>query len=310
MRFVTMSAWSDFWEKAREFFMTPDEAGINYLTRIFIAIGIIVVAWLILRIISFIYKKALHVKKKPLTIDVSAKFFILTIIKIFYWIGIAFLVIATLKIDVTGAAGIASAVTVALGLALQDIIACFAAGIIILNQKSILTGDFISVQNDYGTAEGFVTKIHFFFTYMKTPNGQEITIPNSNMLHAVVTNYTRLNKRRLNYDVGVAYDTDIELAKKVLTDLFKDDEHILPKEEFSVYVYELGSYSVGLRVRCWTKFKDYWPLYNSMSEKILLAFRENGIRIPSSTDHLIKNVDELRQTNVYLFSSHTFCVYT
>jgi len=294
MRFVTMSAWSDFWEKAREFFMTPDEAGINYLTRIFIAIGIIVVAWLILRIISFIYKKALHVKKKPLTIDVSAKFFILTIIKIFYWIGIAFLVIATLKIDVTGAAGIASAVTVALGLALQDIIACFAAGIIILNQKSILTGDFISVQNDYGTAEGFVTKIHFFFTYMKTPNGQEITIPNSNMLHAVVTNYTRLNKRRLNYDVGVAYDTDIELAKKVLTDLFKDDEHILPKEEFSVYVYELGSYSVGLRVRCWTKFKDYWPLYNSMSEKILLAFRENGIRIPSSTDHLIKNVDELR----------------
>ena len=87
-----------------------------------------------------------------------------------------------------------------------------------------------------------------------------------------------------NYDVGVAYDTDIELAKKVLTDLFKDNELILPKEEFTVYVYELGAYSVGLRVRCWTKFKDYWPLYNSMSEKILLAFREHGIYIPSSTD--------------------------
>ena len=278
------STWNEFWQKAGDFFMTPDQTGLNYLTRILIAIGVIVVAWLILKLISFVYKKALHVKKKPTTIDVSAKFFILTVIKIFYWLAIAFIVISLLKIDVTGAAGIASAVTVALGLALQDIIACFAAGVIILNQKSISTGDYISVQNDYGCAEGFVVKIHFFFTYLKTPNGQEVTIPNSNMLHAVVTNYTKLNKRRLNYDVGVSYDADIELAKKVLVDLFKDDEHILPKEEFSVYVYELGAYSVGLRVRCWTKFKDYWPLYNSMSEKILLAFREKGIRIPSSTD--------------------------
>ena len=288
MRLVILSSWSEFWEKVGNFFMTPDEGGINYLTRILIAVGTIILAWLLLRLISFIYKRALGVKKKPLTIDASAKFFILNIIKIFYWLAIAFIVISTLKIDVTGAAGIASAVTVALGLALQDVIACFAAGVIILNQKNIATGDFIAVQNSYGLAEGTVTKIHFFFTYLKTPNGQEVSIPNSNMLHAVVTNYTRLNKRRVNYDVGVAYDTDIELAKKVLTDLFKDDELILPKEEFSVYVYELGSYSVGIRVRCWTKFKDYWPLYNSMSEKILLAFRKNGIRIPSSTDLQVK----------------------
>ena len=284
------TSWSEFWQKVGEFFMTPDEAGINYLTRILIAIGAIVLAWLLLRLISFIYKKATHIKKKSPAIDVSAKFFILNLIKIFYWLAVAFIVISTLKIDVTGAAGIASAVTVALGLALQDVIACFAAGVIILNQKNIATGEFISVQNTYGCSEGTVTKIHFFFTYLRTPNGQEVSIPNSNMLHAVITNYTRLNKRRLNYDVGVAYDTDIELAKKVLTDLFKDNELILPKEEFSVYVYELGAYSVGIRVRCWTKFKDYWPLYNSMSEKILLAFRENGIRIPSSTDLQVQNL--------------------
>ena len=286
MVFVIFSArdnWINFWQKVGDFFMTPDEGGMNYLTRILLSVGLIILAWLILRLISLIYKKAFHIKK-PMNIDVSAKFFILKIIKIFYWLAIAFVVITTLKIDVTGAAGIASAVTVALGLALQDVIACFAAGVIILNQKSIATGDFISVQNDYGTAEGTVTKIHFFFTYLKTPNGQEVTIPNSNMLHAVVTNYTRLNKRRVNYDVGVAYDTDIELAKKVLLDLIEDDELVLKKEECFVYVYELGSYSVGLRIRCWTKFKDYWPFYNALSEKVLLAFRANGIRIPSSTD--------------------------
>ena len=228
----TKEAWNNFWQKAGEFFMTPDDIGINYLTRVLLAVGLIVVAWLILRIISLIYKKAFHIKK-PMNIDVSARFFILQILKIFYWLAIAFLVITLLKIDVTGAAGIASAVTVALGLALQDVIACFAAGVIILNQKNIATGDFISVQNDYGLAEGTVVRIHFFFTYLKTPNGQEVTIPNSNMLHAVVTNYTRLNKRRVNYDVGVAYDTDIELAKKVLLDLVKDDELIIKKEKYT-----------------------------------------------------------------------------
>lgn len=283
----TKEAWNNFWQKVGEFFMAPDELGVNYLTRILIAVGLIVLAWLLLKLISLIYRKTFHVKK-PLTIDASAKFFILNVIKIFYWVAIAFLVITTLKIDVTGAAGIASAVTVALGLALQDVISCFASGVIILNQKNISTGDFISVQNSYGTAEGSVTKIHFFFTYLKTPNGQEITIPNSNMLHAVITNYTRLNKRRVNYDVGVAYDTDIELAKKALYDLVKDDELVLKKEELTVYVYELGSYSVGLRIRCWTKFKDYWPFYNALSEKVLLTFREHGIRIPSSTDIQVK----------------------
>ena len=279
----TKEAWNNFWQKAGEFFMMPDEIGLNYLTRILFAIGLIVVAWLLLRLISLVYKKVFHIKK-PMNIDVSAKFFILQILKIFYWLAIAFVVITALKIDVTGAAGIASAVTVALGLALQDIISCFAAGVIILNQKNIQTGDFISVQNDYGMAEGTVTKIHFFFTYLKTPNGQEVTIPNSNMLHAVVTNYTRLDKRRVNYDVGVAYDSDIELVKKVLLDLVKDDELILKNEECTVYVYELGSYSIGVRIRCWTKFKNYWPFYNALSEKVLLAFREHGIRIPSSTD--------------------------
>ena len=95
---VFANGWQNFWEKTGNFFMTPDDTGINYLTRIFIAIGIIVVAWGILKIISLIYKRAAHIKKKTPNIDVSAKFFILTVIKVFYWLGIAFVVISCLKI--------------------------------------------------------------------------------------------------------------------------------------------------------------------------------------------------------------------
>ena len=279
-----MDAWNSFWTKVGNFFLTKDSAGLNYLTRILLAIGIIVAAFLLIKLFGFILSKMLKIKKKGPDIDVSARWFIVKVIKAFLWLFVAFIVINLLKFDTSGIAGVTSAITVALGLALQDVILCFASGIIILQQKNIATGEFISVQNSFGLCEGTVSKVHFFFTYLKTPNGQEVTVPNNNMLKAVVTNYTRLGKRRINYDVGVAYDTDIALAKKVLTKIVEKDARRLKDEELSVYVYELGSYSVGIRIRMWTAVENYWPVYNELSEKVLLAFRENGIRIPSSTD--------------------------
>ena len=281
--------WYSFLEKLKNFFLVPDANGINYLTRIIMVIVIIIIAWIIIRFFTLLLKKALRIKKRGPEIDVSAKFFIVEIIKIFLWIGVAILVIGVLKFDVTGIAGITSAVTVALGLALQDLIACFAYGLLLLQQKNFVTGDFISVQNSFGSCEGTVTKIHFFFTYLKTPNGQEVTVPNNNMAKAVVTNYTRLGKRRVNYDVGVAYDTDITIAKKALMDIAQDDPRVIKDGTLEVYVYELGAYSVGLRIRCWTRVEDYWPFYNDLSEKVLNSFRVNGIYIPSSTDITVKN---------------------
>lgn len=279
-----LQSWNEMWYKIGQFFMTPDEAGVSYLARIGISIGLIIVGWLVIKFLIFLMKKAMGIRKKGPEIDVSAKFFIITIIKIFLWIGVAFLVIGTLKIELTGFAGITSAITVALGLALQDVILCFASGVIILQQKNIVTGDFISVQNSFGCSEGKVTKIHFFFTYLTTPDGQEVSIPNNNMLKAVVTNYTRLGKRRVNFDVGVDYDTDVELVKETLFDIIKDDPRVLKEEPHLVYIYELGSYSVGVRIRCWTTFDDYWPLYNELPEKVLTECRKKNIRIPSITD--------------------------
>ena len=284
---TSKSWWEEFWDAVVSFFLDKDEKGLNYLSRIGIAIAIIVIAYFLIKLLIHFIKKAFGIKKKGPDVDVSAKFFIVTIIKAFLWIGVAILVIAVLKIDTTGIAGITSAITVALGLALQDLIVGFASGAVVIHQHHIATGDFIGVTNSYGTAEGTVYKIHMFLTYLRTPAGQEITIPNSNMLKAVVTNYSRTGRRRLDYDVGVSYDTDIELAKKVFMDLVKDDPRIYEGEVPVVYVYELGAYSVGIRIRVVTKYQEYWNMYNEMSEKVLLACRENGIYIPSSTDRQI-----------------------
>ena len=276
--------WVAFWEKFANFFWhSKDQYGLNYLARIGIAIAIIIFGWLFIKFIGFLLKKAFRVKKGP-EIDVSMKFFIIGLIKTLMWIGVAFVVASVLKFDLTGIAGITSAIAVALGLALQDLIGSFFSGILILNQKIIKTGDFISVKNAFGECEGTVERIHFFITFLRTPKGQKIIVPNKNMSSAVITNYTTLGKRRIDYDVGVAYNSDIVLVKATLLSVVNDEPLLLDGEKVEVYVESLGSYSVNVRLRCWTKDTDYWALYNQLSERVLLAFREKGIYIPSSTD--------------------------
>lgn len=284
---MDMTWWFDFWKKVGDFFWVADEHGINYLTRILMAIVLILIGWLVIKFIGFLLKKAFKIKKGP-EIDRSAKSFIVTLIKALLWIVVSFLVINVLKFDLTGVAGVASAVTVALGLALQDLIGCLFSGMLLLQQKNIKTGEYISVKNDYGVSEGFVERVNLFFTHLKTPQGQIVTIPNNTMTKAAITNYSRLGKRRIDYDVGVAYDSDIEKTKAILNDIMACDERVLQDDERSVYVAALDSYSVIVRFRCWTRFDDYWPVYNDLSEKILLAFRKANINIPSSTDINIK----------------------
>lgn len=285
----SIQAWNLFWYNVGQFFIEEDANGINYLTRILFALGVIVLSWILIKVIGLILKKAMGLNKKGPNIDKSVKFFLVTIIRSLLWIGVAFIVVGILKIDMTGAAGIFSAIAVALGLALQDLIGCMFSGMLLLQQKVVSTGEFISVSNAYGISEGTVEKIHLFFTYLNTPQGQQIVIPNSNMTKAAITNYSRLGKRRIDYDVGVAYDSDVELVKKVLSEIIDSDERILQDDVKSVYIVKLDSYSVQFRLRCWTKFEEYWPVYNDLGEKILLGFRKNNIYIPSSTDIKINN---------------------
>lgn len=280
--------WINFWQKFANFFWEKDATGLNYLSRIGIAIAIIVIGWLLIRFLGFALKKAMRIKKGP-NIDASAKYILVQIIKTLLWIGIAFAVASILKFDLTGLAGITSAIAVALGLALQDLVGSFFSGLLIINQKAIRTGDYIKVKNAFGECEGTVDRVHFFITYLQNPAEQKIIVPNKNMSSAVITNFSANGVRRLDFDVGIGYNDDVQLAKDTLLGLLEGEELVLKDKPVTAYVCELGSYSVTVRLRCWTKFTDYWPLYNQLPEKVLLAFKEKGINIPSSTDLQVKN---------------------
>ena len=284
-----LNGWYAFLERIKEFFLTDDAYGINYLTRIVFAVLTIILGWLFITLFIWILKKILHIKKKGPNVDVSARWFVVQLIKVFLWLAVAFLVISILNIQVAGFAGVISAVTVALGLALQDVISCVASGLILINQKHIKGGEYIKVKNAFGEVEGTVVKIEFIFTFLKTYDGLELTIPNNNMLKAEIFNYTRLGSRRVDIDIDITYQEDIEKCKKVFTELMENDPAPFKDETIKVFVSDFGPYQVKLRLRCWVSVDDYWPYRYRIYEQILAACRENNIYIPCSTDIQVSN---------------------
>lgn len=287
---ITLDAWQgwvDFWQKFADFFWKPDDTGINYLSRIGVAVAIIIFTWLVLKLFNPLLKKMFRVKKGP-DIDVSAKLIILGLVKFLIWIAIGFIVCSVLKINLSGMGGIIASVGVALGLALQDLVGSFFSGLLIINQKTIRTGDHILVKNAFGECEGIVKRVHFFTTILTSFQGQKIIIPNKNMASAVITNYTVTGERRIDYDVGVSYDSDLEVVKAALASVIKDEPLVINPEKTQIYAESFGPYAINMRLRCWTKVDDYWTLYNQLTERIYLAFKEKGIYIPCSTDRNVQ----------------------
>ena len=280
--------WVDFWQKFADFFWVADASGLNYLARIGIAIALIVFTWLLLKLLTLGLKKAFKIKRGP-DIDASAKLLIISVIKFLIWVGIGFAVCSILKISLSGMGGVLASIGVALGLALQDLIGSFFSGILIINQKIIRTGDYISVRNAFGECEGTVERVHFFITILRNVKGQRVIIPNKNMASAVITNYTVSGERRIDFDVRVAYDSDVEVVKEALWSVIKDEPLVINNEKTMVYAESFGDFGINFRLRCWTKFDDYWTLYNQLPERVLLAFRSKEITIPASIDRNVKN---------------------
>ena len=108
------------------------------------------------------------------------------------------------------------------------------------------------------------------------------------MASAVITNFTVSGERRIDYDVGISYDSDLEVVKDALASVIKDEPLVINPEKVEVYAESFGPYAINMRLRCWTKFEDYWTLYNQLTERIYLVFKQKGIYIPCSTDRNIK----------------------
>lgn len=177
-----------------------------------------------------------------------------------------------------GLAIMAGALSIGAGLGLQNIVNNFVSGFILLFERPIKIGDWVII-NDF---EGTVKQINIRSTVIETFNKADVIIPNASILSNNLVNMTYKNKSaRIDIDVGVGYESDIDLVKEVLLDIATHTKNILSSPEPVVAFVEMADSSLNFQLRCYTQdVFNKVNISNSIRENIIKRFREENINIP------------------------------
>ena len=105
-------------------------------------------------------------------------------------------------------------------------------------------------------------------------------LPNGPIMNDTIINMHQNPIRRIQIPVGISYDADIDLAKKVLSELLDNHEKVLSDEPYGVVVAGLGDSSVDLFVRCFVNYADFEPVLFELTENIKKTLDKHDIEIP------------------------------
>jgi potassium efflux system protein len=170
-----------------------------------------------------------------------------------------------------------AALGVGIGFGLQEIIANFISGLIILFERPIRVGDIVTV----GDKDGIVTKIRIRATTIRDFDGRELLVPNKEFITARLLNWSLSDSKvRLVIPVGIAYGSDLEEALSILREITDEYPKILDDPEPSIIFGNFGENALELTARFFIgSFDDYWPLTTEVRSEIYKRFTEAGIVI-------------------------------
>merc|ERR1711981_1367183 len=279
-----------FWETQAQWLLT---IAMNAGLALVFALVILLVGWIIIKIIIWLLRKA-FVRAK---MDEPVRNFILGVIKFFLWLILIMFILDAINIELVSMAALIAALAFAVGLAIGHFLGNFVGGII-MSYKHIKVGDYI----EGGGVTGTLKEIHMTQCVLVTPDNKHVQVPNNAFATEIVTNYSALDQRRVDMTVGIAYDGDIEVTKKILHKLAKKHPLVLDEPETNIRVSELGDSSVNLIFRPWVKTADYWTVFWDMQMDIKLKLDEAGIGIPfpQIDAHVFKH--EKKEKKPYVFS--------
>ncbi|EFB2830772.1 MULTISPECIES: small-conductance mechanosensitive channel MscS [Escherichia] len=245
---------------------------LSYAVNIVAALAIIIIGLIVARMISNAVNRLMISRN----IDATVADFISALAR---YAIIAFTLIAALgRVGVQTASVIAvlGAAGLAVGLALQGSLSNLAAGVLLVLFRPFRAGEYV----DLGGVAGTVQSVQIFSTTMRTADGKIIVIPNGKIIAGNIINFSREPARRNEFIIGVAYDSDIDQVKQILTDIIQSDDRILKDREMTVRLNELGASSINFVVRVWSNSGDLQNVYWDVLERIKREFDAAGISFP------------------------------
>lgn len=245
-------------------------------TVLILVIGVLVIR-VIMRLITAALEKS-HLEK-------AAHSLILSLARAAMYILLFLIAASQMGIDVSSIVALASVLTLALSLALQNMVSNLIGGFVILYTHPFHSGDYVEIAGQGGT----VKEISMTYTVLATPDNRIISIPNSAVAAAQVVNYSSADSRRVELTVTASYDAPTQKVLDALVLAGTVDNALLNPAPSAVIVsYDDSAIRYSLRI--WVKPGDYWDVYFQVNQRIKDVFDQQGIEMtyPHLNVHLDK----------------------
>jgi small conductance mechanosensitive channel len=192
-----------------------------------------------------------------------------------------FVVLEILDLDkaVTSLIAGLGVVGIALGFAFQDIAANFIGGVILAFKKPFNIGDVVEIDGTIGALD----RTDFRLTVIRTFQGQEVYIPNKDVIQKKIINYSVTGERRIDLQIGVSYGEDLERVQQITLDAIKTVEGVRTDKDIIFDYYGFGDSSINYNLRFWIPFPgepSILVIINQVFIAIKKAYDAHDITIP------------------------------
>lgn len=238
------------------------------LENLFSAVVIVVIGVLGTRVLQSLLRKSLektHLEKAAFSLILS-----LTKVALYLLTGLS--AASALGIDVTGIVALASVLTLALSLALQNMVSNVIGGFTILYTHPFHSGDYVEI----GSQAGTVREINMTYTMLCTVDNKLVAIPNSSVVAAQIVNYSAMPLRRVDVAVSASYDDPTQKVMDALVVAGTVDKALLDPPPVA-YVVGYGESAIDYSLRVWVNSADYWEVYFQVTQRVKQIFDEQGI---------------------------------
>jgi len=265
-----MDAWSEINQEINEALT----AAPLLLQRLIVGLLVFALGYLITRLIQHVVVRAVRRTPGGVTVEHALSRVIAIV-----GITLAFLTaLSTMGVDIGALVAALGLTSLAIGLALKDTIENAITGVLLLIQQPFKVGDVIKVSDVMGT----VANVAIRTTNIKTFDGLHVLIPNRHVYNEVITNWTYYPTRRVTVTVGVAYETDLAHAYRVLSEAVAATPGVLAEPAPLVSFEGFDESSIRMVFRFWIEWQttNAADLQTQLTQVIVDVARRAGINIP------------------------------
>ena len=218
-----------------------------------------------------------------------------TLVKTLTYVGkiaakiiVAICLVGYLGIDTSGLTALVTSLGVCAGLAVNGALSNLAGGVLIIFTRPFKVDDYVEVEGS--SIAGTVEEIRIVSTKLRTPDNKVIYVPNGTLSNYNIINYSEKPTRRVDFDFGIAYESDFEKARELIYNLLASHELTLDDPAPVVRMSGHGDSAVNITARVWVNSEDYWTVKWDILEASKLMFDKNNIEIPyNKIDVNVKN---------------------